>query len=466
MAYIDAHRDRFGVEPICWVLQFAPSTYWSAKRRVPSARSRRDADLKAQIARVHAENFGVYGAPKVWAQFNREGHRVARCTVERLMRDLGLRGVVRGKPKRTTVADTAVQRPRDLVERRFSAVAPNRLWVADLTYVRTWSGFIYVAFVTDAYSRRIVGWQASRSLRSDLALHALEQAIWERNRPGHSVDGLPVCVTNHPDCLPITHLHIKVLRRPLESAQSVSAAVVDEAARHGEEPVGDGGCDGELARGVGAAEAGGPASEVVREHAAGEPGAVGGESSGGAATEPGALFEVSDGELHGGVGSVVCVGGTGVEVFSVGGEAVVAPVGPQLGLGAEQAGAAHDEPQLRGLGVVAAELVAAAAGFDGGLSDLGLAAAGVFDACPGVVVDGRYGCFDLGVLWDRDRVAGVVGADGCDHVIGEEPRVGAHRHRRVRRQAPHPRQGLTSEVHVAALRRSRPHPRVQHLPGV
>ena len=195
MAYIDAHRDRFGVEPICRVLQFAPSTYWSAKRRVPSARSRRDADLKAQIARVHAENFGVYGAPKVWAQLNREGHRVARCTVERLMRDLGLRGVVRGKPKRTTVADDAVQRPRDLVERRFSAVAPNRLWVADLTYVRTWSGFIYVAFVTDAYSRRIVGWQASRSLRSDLALHALEQAIWERNRAGHSVAG----VIHHSD---------------------------------------------------------------------------------------------------------------------------------------------------------------------------------------------------------------------------------------------------------------------------
>ena len=194
-AYIDAHRNRFGVEPICRVLQFAPSTYWSAKRRPPSERSKRDADLKAQIARVHAENFGVYGAPKVWAQLNREGHRVARCTVERLMRDLGLRGVMRGKPKRTTVVDDTVQRPRDLVQRRFSAAAPNRLWVADLTYVRTWSGFVYVAFVTDAYSRRIVGWQASRSLRSDLALHALEQAIWERDRAGHSVAG----VIHHSD---------------------------------------------------------------------------------------------------------------------------------------------------------------------------------------------------------------------------------------------------------------------------
>ena len=190
MAYIDAHRDRFGVEPICRALQFAPSTYWSAKGRAPSARSRRDADLKVEIARVHAENFGVYGAPKVWAQLNREGHSVARCTVERLMRDLGLRGVMRGKPRRTTIPDGAAERPRDLVQRRFSAPAPNRLWVADLTYVRTWSGFVYVAFVTDAYSRRIVGWQASRSLRSDLAINALEQAIWERNRAGVSLHGL------------------------------------------------------------------------------------------------------------------------------------------------------------------------------------------------------------------------------------------------------------------------------------
>ena len=133
--------------------------------------------------------------------------------------------------------------------------------------------------------------------------------------------------------------------------------------------------------------------------------------------------------------AVVCVGGFGVEVVSVGDEAVVAPVGPQLALGAEQAAAAYDQAQLRGR----------------------VAAAGVFDRLPGVVVDGRGRCFDLGVLGDRDRVAGAVGADGCDHVIGEEPRVGAHRHRRVRRQAPHPRQGLTSEAHVAALRRPRPH---------
>jgi putative transposase len=151
----------------------------------------RDEELKTEISRVHRENFGVYGAPKIWAQLNREGIGVARCTVERLMRDLGLQGAVRGKPRRTTVpADDPAVRPADLVDRQFTASAPNRLWVADLTYVRTWSGFVYVSFVTDVFSRRIVGWQASRSLRTDLALNALEQAIWERNRTGVPLDGL------------------------------------------------------------------------------------------------------------------------------------------------------------------------------------------------------------------------------------------------------------------------------------
>jgi putative transposase len=190
IAYIDAHRDRFGVEPICTALQFAPSTYWSTKRRPPSTRSRRDDELKIEIARVHAENFGVYGAPKIWAQLNREGIRVARCTVERLMRDMGLQGAVRGRPRRTTIPAEAAQRPRDMVNRHFQAAAPNRLWVADLTYVRTWAGFVYVAFITDVFSRRIVGWQASRSLRTDLALHALEQAIWDRSRAGAHLAGL------------------------------------------------------------------------------------------------------------------------------------------------------------------------------------------------------------------------------------------------------------------------------------
>jgi putative transposase len=191
VAFIDAHRDRFGVEPTCKALQVAPSTYYAAKNRPPSARRRRDEALKPEVLRVWREAFdGVYGADKVWAQLNREGTRVARCTVERLMRELGISGVRRGRPKRTTVAAEVAARPGDLVERRFHAPAPNRLWVADLTYVRTWSGFVYVAFVIDAYARSIVGWQASASLRTDLALDALEQAIWARTREGQSLDGL------------------------------------------------------------------------------------------------------------------------------------------------------------------------------------------------------------------------------------------------------------------------------------
>jgi putative transposase len=190
IAYIDAHRNRFGVEPICTALQFAPSTYWSAKSRPRSPRSIRDESLCVEIARVHRVNFGVYSADKVWAQLNREGTRVARCTIERLMRRSGLRGAVRGKVKRTTIADESSPRLRDLVDRQFIASEPNRLWVADLTYVRTWTGLVYVAFVTDVFSRRIVGWQASRSLKTDLALHALEQAIWDRTRHGANLDGL------------------------------------------------------------------------------------------------------------------------------------------------------------------------------------------------------------------------------------------------------------------------------------
>jgi putative transposase len=180
IAYIDANRDRFGVEPICRVLPIAPSTYHDAHCRPRSARRRRDKELKAEIVRVHAEHFGVYGARKVWRQLHREGIAVARCTVERLMGELGLEGVRRGKLRRTTTADAAAARPADLVERDFSAARPNQLWVADLTYVATWSGFVYVAFVIDAFSRYLVGWQASRSLRTDLALDALEMALWAR----------------------------------------------------------------------------------------------------------------------------------------------------------------------------------------------------------------------------------------------------------------------------------------------
>ena len=187
IAYIDRNRDRFGVEPICRLLPVAPSTYHDAKHRPPSARRLRDERLKTQIARVHGENFGVYGARKVWRQLYREGTVVARCTVERLMRELGLEGVRRGKTRKTTTPDEAAPRPADLVERDFTATRPNELWVADLTYVATWSGFIYVAFVVDVFSRFIVGWQASRSLRTDLALDALEMAIWSRKG---DLDGL------------------------------------------------------------------------------------------------------------------------------------------------------------------------------------------------------------------------------------------------------------------------------------
>jgi putative transposase len=187
IAYIDRHKHRYGVEPICRVLPIAPSTYHAAQRRLASARAVRDRQLKAEISRVHAEHFGVYGARKVWRQLHREGIVVARCTVERLMRELGLRGVVRGKTRRTTTPDAAATRPGDLVDRDFAAQRPNQLWVADLTYVATWSGFVYVAFVIDAFSRFIVGWQASRSLQTGLALDALEMAIWRRQA---QLDGL------------------------------------------------------------------------------------------------------------------------------------------------------------------------------------------------------------------------------------------------------------------------------------
>jgi putative transposase len=169
VALIDAHRDRFGVEPICQVLEVAPSTYYAAKSRPTSARHLRDEELKVEIARVHDENFGVYGVEKVWRQLNREGICVGRDRVARLMRDLNLEGVVRGQRKRTTVASDLDERPADLVDRNFRAPAPNRLWVADLTYVSTWSGFVYVAFIIDVFSRSIVGWRVSDSLHAELA---------------------------------------------------------------------------------------------------------------------------------------------------------------------------------------------------------------------------------------------------------------------------------------------------------
>ena len=171
--------------------KIAPNTYWTAKKRPPSARAVRDEQLRAEISRVHAENLSVYGADKVWAQLNREGVRVARCTVERLMGDMGLSGARRGRAfKVTTRSDDRQRRPDDLVDRRFEAPAPNRLWVADLTYVRTFEGWVYAAFIIDVFSRMVVGWQLSRSLRSDLAIDALEMAVWSRTRAGQVLDGL------------------------------------------------------------------------------------------------------------------------------------------------------------------------------------------------------------------------------------------------------------------------------------
>ena len=189
IAFIDDHRQEYGVEPICKVLPIAPSTYrdHAAKRADPgklSARARRDMALKPEIARVFAENFEVYGVRKVWRQLGREGLGAARCTVERLMRSMGLQGVIRGKSVRTTVSDKATPCPLDHVNRQFHAPAPNVLWLSDFTYVSTWTGFVYVAFVIDAYARRIVGWRVSRTAHANFVLDALEQALHER-RPVH-----------------------------------------------------------------------------------------------------------------------------------------------------------------------------------------------------------------------------------------------------------------------------------------
>ena len=189
IAFIDDHRGVHGVEPICEVLPIAPSIYHAhAVQRIDptrrSARARRDAALMLLIERVFDENFGVYGVRKVWRQLLREGHRVARCTVARLMKRLGLQGVIRGKPVRTTISDKAVPCPLDHVNRQFMAPRPNALWVSDFTYVATWAGFVYVAFVIDTYARRIVGWRVSRTAHAGFVLDALEQALHER-RPLH-----------------------------------------------------------------------------------------------------------------------------------------------------------------------------------------------------------------------------------------------------------------------------------------
>ena len=207
VAYIDAHKDRvvegrrLGVEPICEVLaaagtEIAPSTYYAHRSRPPSARAVRDGELVPLIVKSHTDNLGVYGARKIHAELNRQGTVVARCTVERLMKAEGLRGIRREKGRRTTIGEGAeTPRPADLVERKFVATAPNELWVADLTYVRTHSGWVYAAFILDVFSRLVIGWQVSTSLRTDLALEALDMGLWARQRAGQDVTGM----THHSD---------------------------------------------------------------------------------------------------------------------------------------------------------------------------------------------------------------------------------------------------------------------------
>lgn len=197
-AFVDQYRQQFGVESLCRVLQIAPSAYWrhAARQRNPALRSRRaqrDASLVPQVQRVWQANFQVYGADKVWRQLNREGVVVARCTVERLMRQEGLQGVHRGKTVRTTVPDPKAPCPLDRVNRQFRAERPNQLWVSDFTYVSTWQGWVYVAFVVDVFSRRIVGWRQSSSMHTEFVLDALEQALYDR-KP--SDDG---SLTHHSD---------------------------------------------------------------------------------------------------------------------------------------------------------------------------------------------------------------------------------------------------------------------------
>lgn len=190
--FIDRHRATLGVESICRTLQIAPSAYYERKRQslepdLRSPRRKMDEVLRTAIRRVWEDNFQVYGARKVWRQLRREGYSMARCTVERLMREMGLQGVIRGRTKRTTIPNDHYTSPLDLIHRRFSANRPDQLWVADFTYVATWSGFVYTAFVIDVFSRMIVGWRVSSSMTADLTLDALEQALWARKVKGNLI---------------------------------------------------------------------------------------------------------------------------------------------------------------------------------------------------------------------------------------------------------------------------------------
>jgi putative transposase len=225
--FIDEVREELGVEPVCEVLQFAPSTYYAAKKRqnTPSRHKLRDEELKVQIQRVYDENHQVYGVRKVWRQLRREGIEVARCTVERLMRILGLVGAVRGKTVKTTITDPAAERPDDLVDRDFTASRPNQLWVTDFTYVATWAGFVYVAFVLDVFSRKIVGWRVAGHKRTELVLDALEMAIWSRDRDG---DGDLHGLVHHSDA-GSQYVSIRYTDRLLEAGAAPSVGTVGDA---------------------------------------------------------------------------------------------------------------------------------------------------------------------------------------------------------------------------------------------
>lgn len=178
--FIDTHRDRWPVVVMCRVIGFSERTYYAVKARPPSARDRSDEKAKVEIRRVFDGNYQCYGARRIYKQLRREGHQIARCTVERLMPCLGIRGVQRGKQRFTTTPDKTAPRAPDLVDRQFAATRPNELWLADITYVSTWEGWLYVAFILDVYSRMIVGWQIAGHLRTDLVLDALEMAVWRR----------------------------------------------------------------------------------------------------------------------------------------------------------------------------------------------------------------------------------------------------------------------------------------------
>src|SRR5262245_22177563 len=201
VSFIDQHRSEYGVEPICAQLPIAPATYYEYKAREADPerlppRGRRDVEISQEIQRVWDENFQVYGARKIWRHLCREGVAVARCTVERLMRSLGLQGVMRGGKRRTTVSRDQTDYPADLVKRQFAAMRPNQLWVADFAYAATWAGLAYVAFVIDVFSRRIIGWRVARSMHTDLVLDALEQALsGSLRRQGRDSSGAIVAVS-------------------------------------------------------------------------------------------------------------------------------------------------------------------------------------------------------------------------------------------------------------------------------